>query len=1053
MREHVARCLAHGPREGVNATAVPGLWVYRSDRITSPGPAVYGRSIFLVCQGRKRSQVGDDVFLYDPDHYLVTAVPLPVTSQLLEASAERPFLSLAIDVELADVREVLSTAGHVLPPTAWGPPERGLAASPVTAPLRDVACRLLELLDHADDAPVLGLLYLRELLYLVLKGPQGGFLRAVAMGQGPQGAISEVLTSIHTDCAGAFSVPELAARAGMSESVFYEAFKAVTGETPMQYIKRLRLQEAHRQLTLGLNNVSGAAYGVGYNSRSQFSREFTRVFGANPSTYLRTEGSPMVRVEYMGHVRGGLHCVVAVGPAWAAMWRASVAWRWCAGPAWAATPTRRGGMSAACPERGGMSAVGPPGGWSRGPTQRMPGGARTDPWDASWRPDESVACLLCGMRANVSGSPNTEPMAWHSSELHTVLSWVALAPPRTAPPRGLGVGACPHQPAPIKPLLGGVGVGACPHPRAVPRPPGRRRLHHRHPPRPLPRTCPCGNLPSRILAQPTTLRLPPACDPPHLVYACPVDHPLILRRLNLLSIVLLVGSALLTAGSVVLSLGIAWLTDPRAALAVLPSAVITGVVLMLLAALTWLAVISARGVIRGRGRWAQTVLALVSLPSIPFGTAYGLYALWVCWIHKKTRMSFRGSFLSDLPRMALGLMAIGSPMIPLTALSIAPLFPIDTASLDAEHEPLSDRSQRVSTKDCGFTRLLPDCRPADTNEVVTEEVSFALDAHGQPIEELKGTLYLPQGLNQPRPGVILVHGSGPTDRHAKAPGELVASYGKDPLPLFDALATHLASKGLVVLAYDKRSCVACYPEQKEADWKAFRFQWFIDDALSAADFLASRPEVRDDALVVVGHSQGGQLAPHIAARDERIAAVVMLAGFQGPFSDLMVDQLDRLSSIHYGRLDIVTAWMVDLQAMGVRTCLKPLKEGDYDPDDGCLGGGVTLEAVKEYDELGRSTPEVIGGLDVPLAALAGTVDRNVAPEELLAIRKAAKGLDAEFHLLPGVGHGLTNLVSPSSPPVIDEKLLSKLDYFLQTAPQPPAPAPEPEPEEPVDPDE
>ena len=95
-----------------------------------------------------------------------------------------------------------------------------------------------------------------------------------------------MLATIHADCTKAFAVAELASVAGMSESVFYEAFKSVTAATPMQYVKRLRLQEAHRQLTLGLNNVSGAAFGVGYNSVSQFSREFTRVFGANPSTYL-----------------------------------------------------------------------------------------------------------------------------------------------------------------------------------------------------------------------------------------------------------------------------------------------------------------------------------------------------------------------------------------------------------------------------------------------------------------------------------------------------------------------------------------------------------------------------------------------------------------------------------------------------------------------------------------------------------------------------------------------------------------------------------------------
>ena len=286
MHQLAARCLAHGPLDGANPTAIEGVLVYRRNTTSEPGNAVYRRSIFLVAQGRKQAHVGDEAFVYDPDHYLVTSVPLPVMSQILVASPERPFLSLAIHFELEAVREIMTRAGDVLAPSASEPPQRGLASCPVTDPIRDIAGRLLDLLERPEDIAVLAPLYRRELLYHVLKGPRGGFLRAVAMGHGQQRAIAEVLATIHADCTRAFTVAELATKAGMSESMFYEAFKAVTAATPMQYIKRLRLQEAHRQLTLGLNNVSGAAYGVGYNSLSQFSREFTRVFGANPSSYL-----------------------------------------------------------------------------------------------------------------------------------------------------------------------------------------------------------------------------------------------------------------------------------------------------------------------------------------------------------------------------------------------------------------------------------------------------------------------------------------------------------------------------------------------------------------------------------------------------------------------------------------------------------------------------------------------------------------------------------------------------------------------------------------------
>jgi len=286
MRALLEQCLARGPRPGVNATPVAGLSIFRVDELAGPLSAVYEPSIFMVVQGRKRARVGREDFVYDPEHYLVTSVPLPVVSEILEASPQRPFVSLAIDVELETVREIMSLAPDAFPPSSGEPPQRGLAACAVTPSIVQIAERLGGLFEHPRSAPVLGPLYLRELLFRVLEGPRGGFLRAVAMGRGQQRAIGDVLTSIHADCARPVAVGELAAMAGMSESVFYEAFKSVTASTPTQYIKRLRLQEAHRRLCLGLGNVSGVAHGVGYNSLSQFTREFTRVFGANPSAYL-----------------------------------------------------------------------------------------------------------------------------------------------------------------------------------------------------------------------------------------------------------------------------------------------------------------------------------------------------------------------------------------------------------------------------------------------------------------------------------------------------------------------------------------------------------------------------------------------------------------------------------------------------------------------------------------------------------------------------------------------------------------------------------------------
>ena len=171
MREFASRCLAHGPEDGVNPTAIPELSIYRRNAISAPASAVYQPSIFLVAQGKKQALVGEDAFVYDPDHYLVTSVPLPVVSQILAASSRRPFLSLAIAFDIEAVRELMSRAGDALAPSATEPPQRGLASCPVTAPIHDIATRLLDLLDQPEDIPVLAPLYLRELLYQVLKGP------------------------------------------------------------------------------------------------------------------------------------------------------------------------------------------------------------------------------------------------------------------------------------------------------------------------------------------------------------------------------------------------------------------------------------------------------------------------------------------------------------------------------------------------------------------------------------------------------------------------------------------------------------------------------------------------------------------------------------------------------------------------------------------------------------------------------------------------------------------------------------------------------------------
>lgn len=278
-----ARCRRHAPALGLNPTAIEGVGIYRVDLPQPPTNAMYGRGIFVVASGRKRTVAGGEAFEYDPDNYLVTSVPLPVVSEILEASPARPFLALTLALDVDEARElILTTAGrHDAPPP--GPPERGLAAAALPQRMRNAAVRLAALLDEPADIPALAPLIRREILYYVLQGPQGAFVRALALGAARHRSMDEVLRDIHLDCARPVVVPDLARRAGMSETTFFEAFRTVTGATPLQYVKRLRLLEAHRRIAHGLDSVSGAAASVGYHSPSQFSREFTRLFGVNPS--------------------------------------------------------------------------------------------------------------------------------------------------------------------------------------------------------------------------------------------------------------------------------------------------------------------------------------------------------------------------------------------------------------------------------------------------------------------------------------------------------------------------------------------------------------------------------------------------------------------------------------------------------------------------------------------------------------------------------------------------------------------------------------------------
>lgn len=265
--------------EGIHRTFVEGVDVVRRSAPAARAPVVYQPKILIVGQGSKRAYLGGEVYRYDAYNYLVLPVPMPAECET-DATPEEPMLLLAIDVEPAMLGEMLLEMDDV-PPLA-GPTPRGIASSPMTEELGGAVCRLLECLKSPLDSRILGRPMVREIVYRVLQGEQGGALRALASRDDHFARIARVLRHVHAEYARPLSVEELARRAGMSVAAFHHYFKLVTANSPLQYIKRIRLDQARRLMTHDGYNASTASRAVGYESSSQFSREFKRLFGATP---------------------------------------------------------------------------------------------------------------------------------------------------------------------------------------------------------------------------------------------------------------------------------------------------------------------------------------------------------------------------------------------------------------------------------------------------------------------------------------------------------------------------------------------------------------------------------------------------------------------------------------------------------------------------------------------------------------------------------------------------------------------------------------------------
>lgn len=286
LRNDLAKLIErYTEKDGYYPTAIPSLSFTRISNVTEPNHGVYNTSLCVIAQGAKEASLAKKRYIYNSTDYLVASVDLPVIAQVIEASPEIPYLALKLEIQSNEILEVLRELQMEANKKEGA--KRGIFVSRMEQALLDAITRLVQLLDTPDDIPVLAPLIKKEIIYRILQGEHGERLKQIAIEGSSTQQINNVIKHIMQNYEQSFKIEELAEIASMSVSSLYRYFTEVTTMSPIQFQKQLRLQQARSLLLSESANAADVAFRVGYESPSQFSREYSRMFGRPPKEDIK----------------------------------------------------------------------------------------------------------------------------------------------------------------------------------------------------------------------------------------------------------------------------------------------------------------------------------------------------------------------------------------------------------------------------------------------------------------------------------------------------------------------------------------------------------------------------------------------------------------------------------------------------------------------------------------------------------------------------------------------------------------------------------------------